>query len=139
MSPGSIIIHDNFTFHDGKVGKKFLIVLGSHEGDCVLVKTTSRGTRYLLDFGCQIKHRFPNFHLVKGCCCLPLQTWVCLHEFYLMKDKDLLTKHFNKEVFKHGELTNEIYKMLCDCALNSDDISGIHEFIIKESLKKLTT
>ena len=61
MTPGSIILHENFTFHDGAKGKKYLIILGSNDGVTLMVKTTSQGARYLLDFGCQINHRFPNF------------------------------------------------------------------------------
>lgn len=135
MTPSSIILHDNFQFHDGAIGKKYLVVLGSHNGQSVLVKTTSQGRRYLLDFGCQITHRHPNFHLVKGCCCFPAPTWVCLDEFYLLKQSDLLAKHFKGEVFKFGELDSSLYKLLISCALESLDITEIHSNIIKESIK----
>ena len=134
MTPGSIILHENFTFHDGAKGKKYLIILGSNDGVTLMVKTTSQGARYLLDFGCQINHRFPNFHLVRGCCCFPLSTWVCLDEFYLLTYKDLIAKHFKGEVYKYGELEDSLYKSLLNCALESIDITEIQSEIIKKNL-----
>ncbi len=131
MTPGSIILHDNFIFHDGAVGKKYLIILASHNGQSLMVKTTSQGSRYLIDYGCQITHRYPNFHLVKDCSCFPLPTWVSLDEFYLFKDSDLLAKHFNGDIYKHGDLSAEIHAELLDCALNSEDISELHINIIQ--------
>lgn len=130
MTPGSIILHDNFVFQDGVVGKKYLIILASHNGESLMVKTTSQGSRYLNDYGCQLTHRFPHFHLVRGCCCFPLPTWVCLDEFYLFKDKDLLVKHFKGDVYKFGDLTAEIHNELLGCAQKSDDISELHANII---------
>ena len=135
MTPGSIILDENFKFHDGEKGKKFLIVLGSHGGNLLVSKTTSKGRRYLLDFGCQAQHRFPNFHLVKGCCCLELPTWVCLNEFYIFNYKELLAKHYKQEIFKFGELTQDIYKRLAVCAIDCEDISELQANIIRESLK----
>lgn len=134
MTPSSIIFHDNFVFHDGSIGKKYLIILGSHEGQSVAVKTTSKGLRYLLDYGCQIAHRFPNFHLVAGCCCFPLPTWVCFGEFYLFMHSDLIAKHFKSEVFKYGELDVKIFDELIKCVLKSDDIPTFHAEIIIKSL-----
>ena len=106
MQSGCILFDNNFKFHDGEDGKKYIILLGSHDGVCLFVKTTSQVARYRLDFGCQIDHRFPNFHLVKGCCCLPKPTWICLDEYYEMSYKKILQKQLTPMEMHHGVLKN---------------------------------
>ena len=76
MTPGTLFFDRNFKFHDGEDGMKILVTLGTGQGITIVAKTTSQGSRYLNDFGCQIEHRFPNFHLVQGCCCLSKATWM---------------------------------------------------------------
>lgn len=136
MSPGSIFFDKNFNFHDGQDGQKFFIMLGSDSGISVAAKTTSQGARYLNEFGCQIDHRFPNFHLVKNCCCLPKATWVCLDELYEFSYAVILKKHRAGDLYKHGELPSNISRSLVDCALKSEDISQLQIKIIESAIAK---
>jgi len=98
MTPGTFFFDSEFKFHDGEDGKKIFITIGSDRGITLVVKTTSKSKRYLNDFGCQSDHRFPSFHLAKGCCCLNKPTWIDLGEFYEFNDTDLLQKHFSGQV-----------------------------------------
>lgn len=134
MTPGCIFFDKDFKFLDGSDGQKFLILLGTLEGICLVVKTTSQGRRYLLDYGCQINHRFPSFNLVKGCCCLPKQTWTCLDEYYEFTYSEVLKKYYSGSLTKFGELTKEITYSLLTCALESDDISQTQKKIVKSAL-----
>ncbi len=92
------------------------------------------GARYLNDYGCQADHRYPNFHLVKGCCCLSRPTWVCLDEYYEFKDSELLQRHFSGDVNRIGELPDVITIELMECALSADDISGRQAGIVRNAL-----
>jgi len=76
MTPGSVLFDSKFSFHDGEVGEKLFVVLGTVDGLYVVAKTTTqqhgRGTQY----GCQHNERLPNFFLPKGCCHLRESTWI---------------------------------------------------------------
>lgn len=134
MTPGILFFDRHFRFHDGEEGQKILIALGTAHGVTVVVKTTSQARRYPIDYGCQAEHRFPNFHLVKGCCCLPKPTWVCLDEYYEFKDSDLLQRHFSGDINRIGALTDAITIELIECALRSDDISPRQTGIVQIAL-----
>lgn len=123
MTPGTLIVDRHFRFHDGNEAQKILVALGTAHGITLIVKTTSQGRRYKNDFGCQSDHRFPNFYLVQGCCCLSKPTWVCLDEYYEFKDSDLLQRHFSGDIRRIGVLPDEITESLMGCALRSEDIS----------------
>jgi hypothetical protein len=134
MTPGTLFFDRHFRFHDGEEGQKILVALGTSHGVTIVVKTTSQGRRYRNDFGCQADHRFPNFHLVKGCCCLSKSTWVCLDEYYEFKDSELLQKHFSGDINRIGLLTDEITVALMECALQSEDISPHQTNIVQTAL-----
>ncbi len=134
MTPGTFFVDKHFRFHDGEEAQKILVALGTNHGVTIVVKTTSRGARYRNDYGCQADHRFPNFHLVKGCCCLSKPTWVCLDEYYEFKDSELLQRHFSGDVNRIGELPDVITIELMECALSTDDISGRQAGMVRYAL-----
>lgn len=82
MTPGSILFDKKFSFHDGEVGEKLFVILGTVNGTYVVAKTTTQPHGRGNDYGCQPKDRFPNFYLPKGACHLKESTWICLDEFY---------------------------------------------------------
>lgn len=137
MVPGTLFFDENFKFHDGEEGRKIFVVLGTNSQIVLVVKTTSQGHRYLNDFGCQITHRFPNFHLVQGCCCLSKRTWVNLDEFYEFKNTDLLAKHFTGTVKRLGVLPSELAISLLECATKSEDISISQLKITRSTLEEI--
>lgn len=131
MTPGTILQHQNFRFHDGAIGNKIIVVLGSHAGVTVVVKTTSRSYRFSSCYGCQPLDRFPNFHLVQNCCILPKASWVCLDEYYEFLDAELISLHFAGDVKQLGNLPPEIAEALVACAVTSNDISHHQEKIVR--------
>lgn len=134
MTPGALFFDRHFRFRDGEEGEKILIALGTAHGVTIVVKTTSQGKRYRNDYGCQADHRFPNFYLVQGCCCLSKPTWVCLDEYYELKDSELVQRHFSGDVNRLGELPEKITVALMECAVQTDDISGQQAAIIRAAL-----
>ena len=138
MTPGTFFFDSQFKFHDGEDGQKIFITIGSDRGITLVVKTTSKGKRYLNDFGCQSDHRFQNFHLVKNCCCLSKPTWIDLGEFYEFNDTDLLQKHFSGQVSRIGTLTDELTIDLMKCSIKSYDISSRQIAIVQASMNITT-
>ena len=134
MTPGTLFFDRHFRFYDGEEGQKILVALGTVHGVTLVVKTTSQGRRFRNDFGCQADHRFPNFHLVKGCCCLSKPTWVSLDEYYEFKDSELLQKHFSGDINRIGLLTDPITIALMECVLQSEDISPRQTCIVQTAL-----
>lgn len=134
MTPGTLVVDRRFRFQDGDEAKKILVTLGTARGLTLIAKTTSKGRRYLNDYGCQSRHRFPNFHLVKGCCCLTKPTWVCLDEFYEFRDSELVQRHFSGDVLRIGTLSDVITEELMACAMQSEDIAGYQASIVQFGL-----
>ena len=137
MTPGTLFFDTKFVFHDAAEGKKILVVLGRKDGITVIVKTTSKGRRYGLDFGCQAQARFPCYYLPQGSCCLDKPTWVCLDEFYDFKDSELLQRHFSSQINRIGMLPDDLTVDLLKCALTSEDITGKQEDTVRAALAAL--
>lgn len=135
MTPGTIIFHKDFKFSDGQMKDKYLVVLGNLKRGVILVaKTTSKGHRYRLDFGCQSANRYPAFYFPQHSCCFPICTWICLDEFYELNVQSLMQSMTGGEVYKYGVLENSLTRDLQFCAKNADDISAHQEAMIEGSL-----
>ncbi len=131
---GSILLHKNFRFEDGAIAEKYLVVLGGQNERLVVVKTTSKGSRYRNDFGCQAGNRFPAFYLPRGSCCLPKCTWICLGQFYELKVAEVAALIVANDIIRVGHLSAEQARDVQFCAIGSDDISQVHEAWVQESL-----
>lgn len=131
MQPGAILFHRQFAFKDGASADKLLVVLGVNGSHLIVAKTTSRGSRYRNDHGCQAGNRFPAFLLTFGSCFLDKSTWVCLSEFYELSIVGLQTKIVAGEVHQLGLLPKELARDVQVCASQCDDISKAHEGIVR--------
>lgn len=138
MKPGTILLHKNFVFADGTTKDKYLVVLGNSSGVIVAAKTTSKGSRYRNEHGCQSGNYFPAFLLTAGCCCMPLNTWVCLSEFYEFQDTRLVQGVTAGDIFRQGLLGDSLTRDLQFCAKECDDISAHQEAVIVASLAPST-
>jgi hypothetical protein len=135
MIPGAFLFDDNFKFRDGKTGRKIFVILNNGVlGSYIAVKTTSKGDRYGIQYGCQIMDRFPNFHFVNTSCFLHENTWIQLDDFFEFDAQKLLQKITNGEVRKLFVLDSSQTIELLTCASHSDDISVIHETEIKKTI-----
>lgn len=134
MNPGSIFFDTDFHFHDGENGEKLFVVLGSERGVSVVAKTTSQAYGKGISYGCQPNDRFHNFYLPVNSCYLKKNTWICLNEFYELKQTDLLQKRFSGVVNHICDLTEQIAREVQDCALLSEDITARQEQIVKRCL-----
>lgn len=124
MSPGTILFDRHFVFHDGEVGEKLLVVLtDGRSGQYIVAKTTSNGSRYGLEFGCQLNQRFPCYFLPRGSCCLDGNSWLCLDEFYEFEKAALIQRVMERKVDRIGILPESIAIEVMGCAMGSDDIS----------------
>lgn len=136
MTPGSVFFDRSFSFHDNESGEKLFVVLGWSNMSAIVAKTTSRQHERGLTFGCQPKDRFHNFYLPQHSCYFKKCTWVCLDEFYEINAGVALQKRLSGIINPVCNLIDDQIKAIQLCALESDDISGIHESIIKASLIK---
>lgn len=130
MNSGSVFFDTDFHFHDGETAEKLFIVLGSNKGISVVAKTTSQPYGKGITYGCQPDDRFHNFYLPLNSCYLRKNTWICLNEFYELKQSDLLQKRFSGVVNHICDLTIQIIREVQDCALLSEDISVKQEQIV---------
>jgi hypothetical protein len=131
MLPGHVLLHKNFVFPDGASANKYLVVLGKSQHSIVVAKTTSNGSRYRNDHGCQSANRFPAFLLTRGCCFFPSNTWVCMSEFYEFETDELQSKLIKGIVYRAGVLEPDIIRSVQVCAVECQDITQAHEATIR--------
>lgn len=135
--PGHILFHRDFKFNDGATKDKYPVVLGKSDHHVVVAKTTSKGSRYRNDFGCQSGNRFPAFYLPQGSCCFPVCTWICLDEFYelTVAGRDSLSSRIIAgQINRFGSLADNIVRDIQFCAMNCDDVTVVQEGVIRSSL-----
>ncbi|THA09424.1 hypothetical protein [Rodentibacter pneumotropicus] len=131
---GSILFHPKFKFNDGGERDKYLIILGMTSQKLIVAKTTSKGWRYTLEYGCQLNTHQAFFLPQNSNTILSKNTWICFDEFYELDKNELGNRIGNSELFHCGILVNEHLKYIQQCALQSDDISAHQELIIRQSL-----
>ena len=133
MIAGSIFFDKDFHFNDGNDGKILFVVLGSEKGVVIVAKTTSQPYGKGITYGCQPNDRFHNFYLPNHSSYLKKSTWICLDEFYELKESELLQKRFSGIINHICDLNQQITKELQDCSILSEDISSKQENIIIHS------
>jgi hypothetical protein len=126
MTPGTILHDPKFTFKDGEVGNKLLIVLNDgKDGVCIVIKTTSQPKFKGKKEGCQSSDRPPNFFVPDGQCCLRGDSWFLMSEFYELKVSELQQKLFSGQIKHVGNLVKDLLIELIACAVDSFDISDL--------------
>lgn len=138
MTPGTFLFDSNFSFKDGQKGEKIFVVLNNGSGGTyVAAKTTSRGDRYGIQYGCQILDRFPNYHFVHGSCFLSKNTWIQLDSFFEFRSDKLMQKVMSGGIHRIGVLENQQSTELLTCASHSEDLSMVQEEIVLNTLKSI--
>jgi hypothetical protein len=138
MTPGTIIIDNEFEYSDKTTGKKILVVLNDGtSGSYIVIKTTSQDKYKGITFGCQSSDRYPNFFLPKGSCCLNKDTWVMLDQFFEFRMHEVVSHHFSGRMNNIGLLAPDVVKILLKCAIECDDISVAHANLLEKMLAAL--
>ena len=131
---GAIYHHSQLVFHNGFIGKKYLILLNSpgKKEPYLFVKTTSQQKDKPAKAGC-IKER-SLFFIPAGKAFFKKDTWVQLYELYEFAPHDIDT---NKDITIEGSLNVKIIDDIVNCLFLSeeDDISGIHKGLLRPPLQ----
>ena len=131
MTPGAVLFHQNFVFADGGSADKYLVVLAVSENHLLVAKTTSKGTRYRSDHGCQAGSYFAAFLLTKGCCCLALNTWICFNDFYELDLTQVRSSIVAGSIRQYGMLETSLTRDVQFCAASTNDVSAAQEALIR--------
>lgn len=138
MECGTILFDSEFKFSDGSQGEKLLAVLSDgEEGHHIIVKTTSKAHYKGIEFGCQIKERYPNFYLPKGSCVLKEHTWIQLDQYFEFSSSEFLIWHFSGRINRIGVLPNEITIKVLHCAIESEDVSNRQRDVLIQMVEQL--
>ena len=142
MIPGSVVFHTRFPFRDTETpGRKLAVIL--NDGSCgrfVAVKTTSKGYRYALEYGCQPppSAKFPCYFIPEHVQLFPKDTWIQLHEFFSFDVTEFRTGHRQGISLPRITIPNRFLVPLIECALQSDDLSGENEKVLDATLSQIT-
>lgn len=131
MTPGAVLFHRQFVFADGASADKYLVVLAASDSHLLVAKTTSNGTYYRSDHGCQAGSRFAAFLLTRGCCCLPLSTWICFNDFYELSLTRVQGGVIDGSIRQFGMLDKELTRSVQFCAVDTDDVSEAQRQLIE--------
>ncbi|MGJ7607132.1 hypothetical protein ACSFA7_22545 [Variovorax sp. LT1R20] len=131
MTPGAVLFHRRFVFADGASADKYLVVLAASDRHLLVAKTTSNGTHYRSDHGCQAGSFFAAFLLTRGCCCLPLSTWICFNDFYELSLTQVQSGIVDGSIRQYGMLDKELTRDVQFCAASTDDVSEEQETLIR--------
>lgn len=129
--PGAILFHRQFVFADGASADKYLVVLAASDRHLLVAKTTSNGTHYRSDHGCQAGSYFAAFLLTRGCCCMPLTTWICFNDFYELALADVQSGVVDGSIRQFGMLDNDLTRSVQFCAADTDDVSEAQRQLIE--------
>lgn len=130
---GTIFHHDRLVFHNGFVGKKYLILLNSPDRNdpYLFVKTTSQRKQKPSTPGC-IEY-LSLFFLPSGATFFRLDTWVQLYEIYEFRDVD---KDPNLKIA--GTFNTKLIDKIVNCLFlaREKDIFPTHEKLLRPPLTK---
>lgn len=130
---GAIYHHRQLVFHNGMVGKKYLILLNtpSNKEPYLFVKTTSQKGDKPSTPGC-IEAR-SLFFITAGKTFFKLDTWVQLFELYPIPPKDIDT---NKDITIEGNLDVKMIDDIVNCLFETeeDNIISIHKKLLRPPL-----
>jgi hypothetical protein len=131
---GTIYHHSQLVFHNGFVGKKFLIQLNHprEREPLLFVKTTSQSKGKPFIDGC-IKEQSV-FFIPTGSSFFEMNTWVQLYEIYEMNQADVLS---NADIMVVGKLSCDQIKAIIDCLFmtQAEDISDYHKDLINPPMQ----
>lgn len=130
---GRIYFHNDFGFHDGDTGKKFLILINNplNLEPYLFIKTTTQQKDKPSIEGCHIRGKV--FYIPSGKSFFLKNTWVQLHEIYAFTPTKLIADGINKTLIRRSELTEQMINTIVNCLLKSsiEDIESEYIKLIK--------
>jgi len=131
---GTICHHSELVFHNGFIGKKYLILINtpSKNEPYLFLKTTSQKKDKPTTSGCIKKHSL--FFIPAGKTFFPKDTWVQLYEIYEVSPQDINT---NKEISIVASLDHRTIEAIVNCLFEAeeDNIAPIHKKLLRPPLQ----
>jgi len=131
---GAIYHHRQLVFHNGFVGKKYLILLNTPDKKepYLFVKTTSQKKDKPSTTGCIKKRSL--FFIPAGTTFFPKDTWVQLYDIYEFSPKGIDT---NKDITVEGNLDAKIIDDIVNCLFEAEEenIAPIHKKLLRPPLQ----
>lgn len=131
---GVIFHHKQLIFHNGFVGKKYLILLNTPSGDepYLFVKTTSQKKDKPTNRGCIKKRSL--FFIPAGETFFRKDTWVQLFERYPIPPKDIES---DSNISVEGQLDEKIIDDIVNCLFEAEEenIPCIHKKLLRPPLQ----
>jgi hypothetical protein len=137
MAPGRVLLHPNFVFSDGKVGRKLVVLLSdSRRGYYLAIKTTSNDHRYNVSAACQVTDRYPNYFVPKHAGIFDEHTWLQMEEFFCFPSGELERRVARNDIYPITTLNTQTLPVLA-CARDSDDLLAVHRSLIVEIISDI--
>ncbi len=131
---GTIYHHNQLTFHNGFVGKKYLVLLNtpSKNEPYLFVKTTSQQKSKPSTPGCIKKYSL--FFIPGKKTFFPKNTWVQLYELYLISPNDIDN---NNDISIVGSLDHKMIDDIVNCLFDAeaDNIAPVNKKLLRPPIQ----
>jgi hypothetical protein len=131
LEKGSILFHKRFTFKNGDLGEKLIIVLNDPDPKkepYLICRVTSKDQNTPKTLGCH--QELSLFFLPAGHDFFQKDTWIQLHEIFPFDASPLLRDHFDGELTALGKLKDLTIRQLMNCIKGIRDIALRHKQMI---------
>jgi hypothetical protein len=133
---GTVYHHHKFGFHDGNIGKKYIILINSPtpKDPYLFVKVTSQQSGKPTTPGCIFSRKI-FFIPCQGKICFKLDTWVQLHEIYEFDSAKMIKDGMAKDMTVHGKLASNMVNQIVNCYIksNGEDLMAYHRKLLTSS------
>ena len=133
---GTVYHHSKFGFHDGGIGKKYIILLNSPSTTepYLFAKVTSQGNGKPITPGCIIRLKL-FFIPWDGKHCFKLDSWVQLHEIYEFSSAGMVKNGIKKDMTVHGKIAPIVVNQIVNCYIksNGDDLIQYNRKLLTSS------
>lgn len=126
ISPGCVIHWENYTFSDGAVAHKYLVILGCKQGSNYLaVLGTSKRHKRSFTPGCNSSESY--YHAPAGKAWFPLDTWLILGDPVEIEPAEFLKRAMiDKTLTIRGQMPVDIANAIRNCFKLCPDASAGH-------------
>lgn len=131
MKAGSVLVYEQFVFHNGGIHpRKLILILNTPKANenYLLIPTTSQQHRRLNQPGCHSEQNY--YFIAQGHTKFIKDTWIVFHEHYTKSQAEILKGLTDGKIKEIFEIETTLWNAIKNCILKSPDLPGDYEEMI---------
>ena len=133
MKAGTVLFFKDFHFKDGGIKDKLIVIINTPTGNepFLICITTSEQWRRKKILGCHPNYSYYYIDLKQDD--FVKDTWILFDEIYEIDTATLLNNTFSGTLTELFDLEYTLWNAIKKCILIAQDVSGIHQEMVKNS------